>query len=113
MALQLQQLSNDFSTAAQITAEEVVEIANLGFKTIINHRPDAEGGDAQPTSAQIKASAEALGLAYYYLPIVPSNIQPTDVEAFKQCYAASAKPILGFCRTGNRVARIFELAQVR
>jgi protein tyrosine phosphatase (PTP) superfamily phosphohydrolase (DUF442 family) len=34
------------------------------------------------------------------------------VAAFKSNYAAAVKPVLGFCRTGNRAANIFKLAQI-
>lgn len=110
MALQINPQSPDFSTAPQISVEEIAEIARLGFKTIINNRPDNEGGASQPTSAQIQAGAEKLGLAYFYIPIIPNNIQSAQIDAFSIAYANAAKPILGFCRTGNRASSVLKLA---
>jgi len=112
MLVQISQQFKDFSIAPQICVEDVAEIAQLGFKTIINCRPDGEGGSSQPPSEQIKVAAEKLGLAYYYIPVIPNNIQVEKIEEFESIYASAAKPVLGFCRTGNRVAKIFELAQV-
>jgi uncharacterized protein (TIGR01244 family) len=44
-------------------------VADAGFKTVINNRPDFEGGPAQPTSAQMEAAAKAAGLSYAFLPV--------------------------------------------
>lgn len=110
MAIQVNQQTQDFSTTAQINIEDLAEIAQLGFKTIINNRPDNEGGDTQPKSADIAAAAKKLGLAYVYIPVVPNNIQPDQVAAYAQAYTNAVKPILGFCRTGNRALNICNLA---
>ena len=38
-----------FGTAGQISVEHLAKIAALGYKSVINNRPDYEGGpDAQP-----------------------------------------------------------------
>lgn len=111
MTIQITKLSNDFSTAPQITVDDVAEIAQLGFKTIINNRPDNEGGAEQPTSSQLKVAAEKLGLTYVYIPVIPNNILPEQVDAFHVAYDLAAKPVLGFCRTGNRASSIYKLAQ--
>jgi len=54
MTLQITKVSDNFSTAPQISAKDITEIAQLDYKTIINNRTDHEGGDAQPTSKQLK-----------------------------------------------------------
>lgn len=110
MAIQISPQTQDFSTTAQINIEDLPEIAALGFKTIINNRPDNEGGDTQPKSGDIEAAAKKLGLAYVHIPVVPNNIQPDQVATYAKAYAAAAKPVLGFCRTGNRAANICNLA---
>ncbi|MES2182215.1 MAG: TIGR01244 family sulfur transferase [Pseudomonadota bacterium] len=112
MTIQITKQSDDFSTAPQISVDDVPEIAKLGFKTIINNRPDYEGGESQPTSAQLRVAAEQHGLAYLYIPVVPNNIHPAQVDAFATSFALAAKPVIGFCRTGNRAGSIFKLAQV-
>ncbi|MFM9835365.1 MAG: TIGR01244 family sulfur transferase [Methylophilaceae bacterium] len=111
MTIQITKITDEFSTAPQINVEDIAEIAQLGFKTIINNRPDVEGGDEQPTSVQLKAKAEALGLAYVHIPVVPNNILPHQIEAFASAYNFATKPVLGFCRTGNRAGNMFRLSQ--
>lgn len=111
MIIQISEINQQFSTAPQITAADIAQIAQLGFKTIINTRPDHEGGDAQPSSTSLKTVAEAAGLAYFYIPVIPNNIQADEVATFAKTFSEAAKPVLGFCRTGNRAGKLFELAQ--
>ncbi|MGB4811634.1 MAG: TIGR01244 family sulfur transferase [Methylophilaceae bacterium] len=113
MTIEITQQSADFSTAPQITMDDVAEIARIGFKTIINNRPDFEGGNDQPTSAQLQAAAEALGLTYVFIPVIPNNIQPAQVADYAVAYSAAAKPVLGFCRTGVRAGSIYQQALMR
>ena len=40
--MHITQISQDFSVSPQITAADVAEIANAGFKSIICNRPDFE-----------------------------------------------------------------------
>ena len=111
MTIQITQHSPEFSTAPQIQVADIAEIAQLGFKTIINNRPDLEGGAEQPTRDQIKTAAETLGLAYLYIPVVPNNIQPNQIADFSSAFDSAAKPVLGFCRTGNRAGSLYKSAQ--
>lgn len=111
MTIQISKVSDDFSTAPQISMDDIAEIAQLGFKTIINNRPDNEGGAGQPTSAQLALAAKKHGLSYVHIPVIPNNIQPNQVDKFSAAYNLAAKPVLGFCRTGNRAGSIFKLTQ--
>ncbi|MEH6666416.1 MAG: sulfur transferase domain-containing protein, partial [Psychrobacter sp.] len=56
-------MSHEVSFTGQITPDQVPMIAENGFKTIINNRPDGEEPN-QPTSAEIEAAAKEAGLAY-------------------------------------------------
>lgn len=111
MSIQISQHTQDFSSAPQISVDDVAEIAQLGFKTIINNRPDGEAGALQPSSAQIETAAQKLGLAYVYLPVVPNQIETEQINAFDAAYTAATKPVLGFCGTGYRAGVIFKRAQ--
>lgn len=111
MTLSITRISETFSTCPQITADEVAEIAALGFKTIINNRPDGEGGAEQPTSDAIKAAAEKAGLAYIHIPVIPGNITQENITECTQFLGKAAKPILGFCRTGNRAGTLHSKIQ--
>jgi sulfide:quinone oxidoreductase len=112
MSMQITKLSESFSAGAQISVDDILEIAKLGFKTIINNRPDHEGGENQPKSAQLRLAAEQNGLTYIYMPVIPNNILPAQVNAFSALFAVAEKPVFGFCRTGNRAGSIYKLAKV-
>ena len=100
-------LTPSLAVAPQLTPESMTEAARLGFKSVINNRPDFEAGPEQPTSAQIEAAAEAAGLAYAHLPVAPSYQSPEEIAAFAELLQELPGPVLAFCRSGTRSARLF------
>jgi len=102
-------VTDDFSTAPQISVADVAEAARLGFKAIINNRPDGEE-PGQPSAAEIGAAAEAAGLAYAHIP-VRGGPGPAEVEAVRQALAAAGGPVLAFCRSGTRSIVTWSLGQ--
>ena len=48
----------------QISVEQIPQVVEKGFRSVINNRPDMEGGAEQPTSAQIEEAARGVGLDY-------------------------------------------------
>ena len=46
-------MSENVGFAGQIGPEHIAQVVEKGFKSIINNRPDLEGGAEQPTSLQI------------------------------------------------------------
>ncbi len=108
--MQINKITEQFGACAQISADDMEAIAQQGYKTIVNFRPDLEGGDTQPTSASLEAKAKQLGLGYVYIPVVPNQIKPEQVVAFAEVLNQQAKPMLGFCRTGNRATNMFQQA---
>ena len=98
MAIQVQQLSNDVVAAAE------------GFKSVINNRPDFEGGPNQPTNASIEAAAKAAGLNYAFLPVAPNFQSPEEIASFAELLASLPKPILAFCRSGTRSGKLYRAA---
>ena len=60
MPLQIACHTDQFGTLGQITPDDVAQIARQGYKSIINNRPDGEGGPDQPKNADIQAEAERL-----------------------------------------------------
>lgn len=104
-------MSENVGFAGQISPEQVVQVAEKGFKSIINNRPDMEGGPEQPTSAQIEDAARVAGIDYVYQPVVAGQITELDVRAFANHFNELPKPILMFCRSGNRSNNLYQLAK--
>ena len=105
-----QQLSADVCVAAQLDPAAMAWAARNGFKSVINNRPDFEGGPDQPTSAAIEAAAKAAGLQYAFLPVSPAVQTPQEIARMAQLLAELPKPILAFCRTGTRSGKLYRAA---
>lgn len=105
--MSIRQLSNDVAVCGQIRPEDLEAIAELGFKTIVNNRPDHEVG-APLSHAEIEAKAKSLGLAIHYLPLDVGQPPPqTLLEEFKRILDSAEKPVLAYCRSGNRSGQIY------
>jgi uncharacterized protein (TIGR01244 family) len=107
--MQVTQHNAVFSTAPQLAPEHMAAIASHGFRTVINNRPDMEGGPDQPTSAQMQAAAEAAGLNYHYLPVISGAITPEQVTQMASLVEAANGPVLAFCRSGARSTQLWSL----
>jgi uncharacterized protein (TIGR01244 family) len=110
IAPQTQSLSADLSVAPQLEPGAMAWAAANGFKSVINNRPDFEGGPAQPSSAAMQAAATAAGLHYAHLPVAPAVQSPDEIARFASLLAELPKPILAFCRSGARSSKLFHAA---
>ncbi len=106
----LQALSANVSATSQLEPAALALLAQAGFKSVINNRPDHEGGADQPTSVAIEAAAAAAGLSYAHLPVAPGYQSPEEIARFRELLDALPKPILVFCRTGTRSGKLFQAA---
>lgn len=103
-------INGQISVAPQIRAEDLADIAQSGFRSVICNRPDGEGAD-QPTFEEIEAAATKFGLEARYLPIVAGKVGDDDAEAFGELLNKLPKPVLAYCRTGTRSATLWSLSQ--
>lgn len=109
-APQVQQLSPDVCVAPQLDQAAMAWAAQNGFKSVINNRPDFEGGPSQPTSAQIEAAAKAAGLSYAFLPVNGAYQSPEEIARFGELLNQLPRPILAFCRSGARSGKLYHAA---
>lgn len=106
----LQPLSANVTATSQLQPAAMVLAVQAGFKSVINNRPDHEGGADQPTSASIEAAAVGAGLSYAHLPVAPGYQSPEEIARFRELLDTMPKPILVFCRTGTRSGKLFQAA---
>ncbi|MEZ0121445.1 MAG: TIGR01244 family sulfur transferase [Candidatus Reddybacter sp.] len=106
------QLTPQLHVASQISKDDIPAIAALGFKTILNNRPDGEG-EGQPPAAEIEAAAKAHGIQYIYQPVVGTAISDEDAEEFGNNIANNDGPIFAHCRTGTRCTILWMLSQAK
>ena len=108
--LPVRAVAPDVCVAPQLTPEAMADAARMGFRSVVNNRPDFEHGADQPTSAQIEAAAHAAGLEYRFLPVDSGYQSPQEIAAFAALLAELPRPILAFCRSGARSSRLYSLA---
>lgn len=110
MQLPVKPIAPDVCVAPQLDAGAMQWLADQGFKTVINNRPDFEGGPDQPTSAQIETAARAAGLEYRYLPVNGAYQSPDEIAQFRALLESLPRPILAFCRSGARSSKLYTAA---
>ena len=79
--MEIKQLTENISVSGQFKHNDMADIAKLGFKTIINNRPDREVPD-QPRTETLAAHATQAGLTYLYLPVISGDITQKNVDDF-------------------------------
>lgn len=106
--METKELTPQLSVAPQITAADLAALAQQGFRTVINNRPDGEA-EGQPLSAELAAEASCQGLVFVEIPVSSSGIINQNVSDFGEQLAAAETPILAFCRTGTRSTTLWAL----
>lgn len=97
---EIRKVTEQFSVAPQLVAEDFAEVAAAGFAHILNNRPDGEDMGQLATS-DAEAAAQEAGLSYAYEPFQGPPTQES-VDALKAVFADAKGPVLAYCRTGTR-----------
>ena len=105
-------LNAEIAVAPQLGPEHMAAAAVAGFRSVINNRPDGEGGPQQPGNAAIEAAARAAGLEYAYLPVAGGYQSPEEAQAMATLMDRLPKPVLAFCRSGARSGRLYSMSLV-
>lgn len=107
--MQLAILTPNVAVLSQPTVDDIAELANRGYRSIIGNRPEGEAPD-QPDWNQLKAAAAARNMEAVQIPVIASQITDADVRAFRDALERLPKPIAAFCRTGTRSTLLWALA---
>ena len=110
MTPHIQAIASDVCVAGQLDPSAMAWAAQNGFKSVINNRPDFEGGPEQPSSTEMQAAALAAGLQYAHLPVSPSLHSEQEIARMAQLLAELPRPVLLYCRSGARSARLYQSA---
>lgn len=106
-----EQIDEALCVTAQVQPGDMPALAAAGFRSIVNNRPDFEGGPAQPTSAELEAAARKAGLEYRHLPVPPAGHTPEQARSMASAVDALPKPVVAFCRTGSRSAALYRMGK--
>ncbi len=107
----MKQVSDRLYVAGQPTPANIDHARSLGIVGIINNRPYGEE-PAQPDVAGSRAAAEALGLKYWHIPVVPGQITMEQVRALREVSASADGPVLAHCKSGTRSASLYAIGEV-
>ncbi len=96
----IRKINDDFAIAGQITPEQLQQIAQEGFKSVLNLRsPDEEG-----FLINEHRQAEALGLYYINVPVKVAAINVELTAQVLRQIDKLAKPTLIHCNNAMRSA---------
>ena len=106
-------ITPDVATTSQLDTADFAQIAALGFKSVINNRPDAEDGGLIASSDARREAAKA-GLNYAYVPASGHALFEDELlDTFGQALNDLPGPILAHCHTGTRSAILWAMVSAR
>jgi uncharacterized protein (TIGR01244 family) len=108
--MNMMKLSESLAVSGQIQPEDIVDIADAGYKVLVNNRPDGEQ-PGQPTAAEMAKAAEAAGLEYHYMPVEHANFPGADFESFGLLIDNIERPVFAYCRSGTRCANLWVVSR--
>lgn len=110
MPINITMRTPDICFAEQLQPGDLAEVARMGIRSVINNRPDGEGGSGQPSDAVLREAADAAGLFYAYLPVANEGFDERAVSRMRALVGELPGPLLAFCRTGARSANLYHAA---
>ncbi|QSJ18035.1 hypothetical protein JYQ62_04080 [Nostoc sp. UHCC 0702] len=98
----IRKINNELAIAGQITPDQLQEIADDGYKSVLNLRLQNENGILDSEQDEI----ELLGLYYINFPINIAEINPQLASQLFQAITQLPKPTLIHCDNSIRSAAI-------
>ena len=110
--MEIKKISPFLSVSPQIYPVHVERLALMGFKTIINNRPDNETDD-QPLVEELSAMAGKCGIEFINIPVIPGEVTEQNVTEFGDAMKRVTGPVLAYCRSGMRSTSLWALYEAR
>ena len=104
-------VSESFAVSPQIRLEDMRELADAGYRTVICNRPDGEEPN-QLDVASMRDAAQATGLDFHHIPVSGGEFPLVAIKAFAKIRGEADGKVLAFCRTGTRSITLDALANV-
>jgi uncharacterized protein (TIGR01244 family) len=105
-------LDDTMGVAGQLLPAEVQAIADAGYRTLVNNRPDGEEY-GQPTTEEMAEAAKAAGLDYHAIPMGQAGMTDAMIDATAKVLRKADGPVLAFCRSGTRSTLLWAVARAR
>lgn len=107
--MDIRQVDESFAVAAQFQPEDMMQLAQAGFTTVMCNRPDAEE-PGQPPLEEMRAAAEAAGLVFFHVPVSGGFFPESALAEFRRIRQEADGPVLAYCRSGTRSITMDALA---
>jgi uncharacterized protein (TIGR01244 family) len=108
--MDIRPLTDTYAVSPQISVQDVADIAQAGYKTVICNRPDAEVLPEFQADA-IRAAVEAAGLVFVENPVIGGAITIENSETQGATLAEQPGPVLAYCASGNRSSIVWAMSQ--
>lgn len=95
---------------SQIGTADIARLRDLGYRTIVDLRPDGEVA-GQPSSQEVGTAARDGGMSFAYVPTPHGTIPDAVVADLSRVLATAERPVMLYCRSGKRAARVWALAE--
>jgi uncharacterized protein (TIGR01244 family) len=100
------------AVCGQLQPRDMKDIAAMGYRAVVNNRPDGEALFGQPRTGDLKEAAEAAGLVFLDLPFSGPRASPEQVRALLELLAERPGPVVAFCKSGMRSALLWGAAAI-
>ncbi|AWT49929.1 hypothetical protein DLE54_10720 [Psychrobacter sp. YP14] len=102
-------MSDSLTIYKQIYPTQCAKLSQMGYRSLINIRPDLET-EHQPSSEALSVAAQQEDLAYVHIPFDEERLSRATVVRFAEQYHALPKPIMLFCGSGHRAKLLYQSA---
>ena len=103
--MQFRTIHDGLAVSSQISIDDITRTRRRGYKAIICNRPDRESS-GQPHHGEIERAANAEGLEFRYLPVLPGRATEEDARTFHRLLREIPFPMLAYRGTGARSAML-------
>ncbi len=105
-------ISDQVSAGPQPSADEIRNLSQQGFRTVVNFR--TEGEEEQPLSPQAEGEkVRSAGMEYLHLPVSMKAMGPELVDQFREKYPSLPKPVFAHCKSGKRAGAMVMMNMAR
>ena len=110
--MEIKRISPFLSVSPQIYTAHIERIASLGFRTIINNRPDKEKAN-QPLAVDLAAEADRHGLIFINQWVLSGKVTIENSTDFADELERAEGPVLAYCRSGTRCTMLWAYSEAR
>ena len=104
------ELTESLSVAAQITPQDIRELAAQGFTTVVCNRPDGES-PGQAGMDEMEAACHEADVLFIRYPVSVLNFPGADLEGLGVLFDDPHQKVLAYCRSGTRCANLWILSR--